>query len=135
MTSKEYETYVADLIRSLRFFRSGSIEQNRILDGVRQPGRYEIDISVELLLGGIASFLLIVECKNWQRPVDRPVIQKFAQTCDAVSAHKAAVVSPIGFTSQAVDVARARDRTMGDYPSEMVNCSIRRWDGSPSFLA
>jgi hypothetical protein len=46
-----------------------------------------------------------VECKRWSRPVDRPVIQKLAQTRDAIAAHKAAVASPVGFTGEAVDVA------------------------------
>src|SRR5262249_37048660 len=50
-------------------------------------------------------FLLIVECKNWKRPVDRPVVQKIAQTRDAIGADKAAIASPLGFTREAHDVA------------------------------
>lgn len=106
MDAGEYEQYVARLVKELDCFRSRTVYTNRRFAGVRQPGEYEIDVAVEASLSDVMSFLLIIECKNWKRPVDRPVIQKVAQTRDAIAAHKAAVVSPVGFTDEAAEVAR-----------------------------
>lgn len=107
LTPKEYEAYVAELVRQLDFAKTGRIELNQRLKGVRQPGVYEIDIVLEVQLAESLKFLLIVECKNWKRPVDRPVVQKLAQTRDALSADKAAIASPVGFTEEAYTVARS----------------------------
>jgi hypothetical protein len=108
MTAEEYEAYVAELVSQLEIFSSATIFRNKEFPGVRQPGKYEIDVAVEFVLAGIMRFLLIIECKNWSRPIDRPIVQKFIQTRDAVSAHKAALVSPVGFTKEAIEVAEAQ---------------------------
>ena len=107
LTPKEYEAYVGELVCKLDFAKTGKIEMNRRFEGVRQPGTYEIDVALEVQLAEAINFLLIVECKNWKRPVDRPVVQKLAQTRDAISADKAAIVSPVGFTEEAKSVARS----------------------------
>lgn len=107
MSPKEYERYVEELLRHLEFGPAAVIRRDDSIPGVRQPGEYQIDISVRSKVAGKIDFLLIVECKNWIRPVDRPVVQKIVQTRDAVAAHKAAVVSPVGFTQGAVDTAAA----------------------------
>lgn len=107
MTPEEYESYVAEVVRQLEGFSSAKIKRNNTIRGVRRPGKYEIDISAEFELGDALRFLLIIECKNWSRPVDRPVVQRLIQTRDAISAQKAAIVSPQGFTREAVSVAAA----------------------------
>ena len=106
MKSSEYEEYVARLIRQLEFPFESKIYRNRKFKGLRQPGQYEIDLAVEINIQDALQLLLIVECKNWRRPVDRPVIQKFAQTRDAIGAHKAVVASPVGFTAEAISVGK-----------------------------
>lgn len=107
MDAFEYERYVAELVSQLRFGRHVAISRNRRFEGVRQPGHYEVDIAVEFHVDKRLRFLLVVECKNWSRPVDRPVVQQLVQTRDAISAHKAAIASPLGFTSEAIEVATA----------------------------
>ena len=107
MHAKDFEKYVADIVKELSSFRNASILLNEVFVGVRQPGKYEIDIAVKLLLDEVLSFLMIIECKNWRRPIDRPVIQKLIQTRDAIAAQKAAVVSPVCFTKEAIGVAEA----------------------------
>ena len=107
MSPSEYEEYVAELVRQLDFGSNFSVTKNSKFVGVRQPGEYEIDVAVKIKLAGTIDFLLIVECKNWSRPVDRPVVQKLAQTRDAVAAHKAAIASPVGFSDEAIAVAQA----------------------------
>src|SRR5205085_5067636 len=107
MTPSEYEEYVAELVRQLEFCRNAKISRNRKFQGKRQPGQYEIDIAVEITFSEAIYFLMLIECKYWTRVVDRPVVQKLAQTRDAIAAHKAVIVSPAGFSSEAVDVAKA----------------------------
>ena len=106
MTSKEFENYTLTVINQLKLTENARVEKNARLKGVRQSGTYEIDIAVYYRVADLIDIKLLIECKNWGRPVDRPVIQKIVQTKDAVSAHKAAVVSPVGFTKEARDVAK-----------------------------
>ena len=107
MSPNEYEEFVAKLVATLDVCRRGTVYRNKQYPGVRQPGTYEIDIAVEFMVGDCLKFLLIVECKNWTKPVDRPVIQNLIQTRDAVGANKAAIASPVGFTKEAADVAKS----------------------------
>lgn len=106
MSPQDYEKYVEQAVRQLDLGPDTEIRRNAILPGVRQRGRYEIDVAVKSRLSGTIDFLMIVECKNWSRPVDRPIVQNIAQTRDAVGAHKAAVVSPVGFSEEAIAVAQ-----------------------------
>jgi len=107
MDHKEYEDYVETVVRALSICKNATVYRNRRFTGVRQPGRYEIDIACEINLDDILHLLIIVECKNWKRPVDREEIQKLIQTRDAINAQKAAFASASGFTKEAVEVAQA----------------------------
>ena len=104
VTPAAYEVFVTELVSQLTFAENAVIYRNERFPDVRQPGSYEIDIALEFDLD-VLRFLLIVECKHWKRPVDRPVVQKLAQTRDAISAQKAAIAPPAVFTAAAVDVA------------------------------
>src|SRR5262245_4156523 len=107
MTSSEYEQYVTKIVRQFGFCKRAKISNNRKFQGERQPGEYEIDIAVEVGFSEAIYFLMIVECKYWNRPVDRPVIQALAQTRDAIAAHKAVVATVHGFSREAISVAAA----------------------------
>lgn len=106
LTAAEYEDYVEAVIREISFWDEAKVHRNRRYPGVRQRGEYEIDIAFEVTLGKIVDFLLIVECKNYTRPVSRPVVQQLAQTRDAINAQKAAIASPVGFTRGAIALAK-----------------------------
>jgi Restriction endonuclease len=107
MTSSEYEEYVTKIVRQFDFCKHAKISNNRKFQGKRQPSEYEIDIAIEVRFSEAVDFLMIIECKFWNRPVDRPVIQSVAQTKDAISAHKAVVVTVQGFSKEAISVAEA----------------------------
>lgn len=107
LSPKEYEAYIEELVGNLLPFSGAAIRRNQRMAVVRQPGEYEIDVVAEFIIGDKLRFLLIVECKNWSKPVGRDVIQKLAQTRDAIAAHKAVVCSPVGFTKEAIEVAKA----------------------------
>jgi restriction endonuclease len=109
MTPSDYEQYVTNIVRLFDFCKQATISNNRKFQGKRQPGEYEIDIAVEVNFSEAIYFLMIVECKYWNRPVDRPVIQSLAQTKDAISAHKAIVASLNGFSEEAEAVAVAHN--------------------------
>jgi hypothetical protein len=107
MDEKAYEQYVARVVRNMSFSDKAKVYTNRRYPGIRQPGSYEIDVACELWFDDSLFFLIIVECKNWNRPVDRPEVQKLIQTRDAITAHKAAFASPVGYTKEAIQVAKA----------------------------
>jgi len=152
LTAKQYELYVAELVRSLNFGKKGTVSVNRRYDGKRQPGSYEVDVSLEVQLATALKFWLIVECKNWKRPVDRPVVQKIAQTRDAIGADKAAIASPIGFSQEAEEVAKTLEVALWvitvrewitvhsgpgieHFSLELLKKDIARdWEQSPAFV-
>lgn len=105
MSPSEYESFIADVVRKFDCGSEAKVLRNARFPGIRQPGDYEIDLALSFNVANALDFLVIVECKNWSRPVDRPVVQKLAQTKDAIGAHKAALVSPVGFSKEAVEVA------------------------------
>jgi hypothetical protein len=107
MTPSEYEQYVEKLVREMNLGPQARVLRNQKYTGVRQPGLYEVDIAIEIDFENRLKVLIIVECKNLGRRVDRPALQKMIQTRDAIAAHKAAIASPRGFSREAIDVARA----------------------------
>lgn len=107
MKPSEYEALVrGHVVTEFSGIKGATILLNERVDGVRQPGKYEIDIGVRMSISDV-HYLTIVECKLLSRKVDRPIIQKIIQTRDAISAHKAIVVTNIGFSEEAESVARA----------------------------
>lgn len=119
MTATEYEQYVTEIVREFDFCKQASVSNNRKFEGKRQPGEYEIDIAIEVRFSEVIYFLMIVECKHWNRPVDRPVIQNLAQTRDAISAHKAVVASAEGFSKEAISVAKAHGIALWHIPERV----------------
>ena len=107
MTGADYEEFVQKVIVKLDCWEHARVLRNHKYPGVRQPGEYEIDIAIESVLSDVLSLRYIFECKNWKRRVGRQVVQRVAQTRDAIAAHKAVIISPIGFTKPAIEVAKA----------------------------
>ena len=106
MTPVEYEAYVEALVRQMSFGPRAAVARNKRYPGVRQRGLYEIDVAVEIDIDSRLKLVVIIECKNRGRPVDRPIVQNLIQTRDAIGAHKGVIASPTGFSQEAVDVAR-----------------------------
>ncbi|WP_309123444.1 restriction endonuclease [Paenibacillus sp.] len=124
MNSKEYEEFVEKTLNCLNFFKNANIYRNLKYPGIRQPGEYEIDIACEMIIENMSRITIIIECKNHSRPITRPIVQNFHQTKEAINAHKAAIASPVGFTSEAIEVARDLGISLWvitkDKPFEMV---------------
>jgi hypothetical protein len=104
----DFEQQIAELVvNDFSGFETATIYRNRRYAGVRQPGAYEVDVAIELVIGGALTYLTIVECKYLSRKVDRPLVQKLIQTRDAIAAHKCVFVTNRGFTEEAREVAIA----------------------------
>lgn len=120
----EYEDYVENTLRCLDFFHNSTIYRNKEYQGVRQAGSYEIDIAFETEIHNMIKFTLIIECKNHGRRITRPIVQNLHQTKEAINAQKAALVSPIGFSKEAIEVAENLGISLWviskDVPTEIV---------------
>jgi restriction system protein len=67
-------------------------------------GRYQIDVTARFRLLGL-DFLLLVECKDHIRPVEREDVQVLADRKRATGAQKALLVATNGFQRGAVEYA------------------------------
>jgi hypothetical protein len=68
---------------------------------------YQIDVSVRFRFGSY-EYLVIVECRDHSRPVERKDIAAFATTIEQTGANKGVVVSAAGFQSGAHNLARLK---------------------------
>ena len=66
----------------------------------------QIDISIRQQVGP-HSILIIADCKAHKVPVDINIVEQFGMTVRDVRANKGALISSSGFTSKAIDMARA----------------------------
>lgn len=99
------ERLVVDLLteagKDLEGFR---VEHREVL---RAPdGRYEIDATARFSALGV-DFLVLVECKDHLRPVEREDIQVLADRMRATGAQKALFVATNGFQRGALEYAKA----------------------------
>jgi restriction system protein len=69
-------------------------------------GQYRIDVTVRFRQLGV-DFLVLVECKDHKRPVEREDVQVLADKKRAAGAHKAILFATNGFQRGAVEYALA----------------------------
>lgn len=79
------------------FFRQHGYEtrRNLILEG-RSGGRHEIDVYAEKS-DGITTFKIAVECKAWEKPIEKDVVSKISYVVSDLGLNKAVVVSLQGY--------------------------------------
>ncbi len=92
---------LVDLGASLPDFR---IERQELVKA--GDGQYRIDVTARFTQLG-AEFLVLVECKDHARPVEREDVQVLFDKIRSVGAHKAMLFSTNGFQSGALEYARA----------------------------
>ena len=66
---------------------------------------YEIDISFEILFGGI-QILILVECKCYKKAVGLDDVAEFAYKLRDIGAHKGIIVTTNGFQAGALKIAK-----------------------------
>jgi hypothetical protein len=80
-----------------------------VIHNARLPGRKshrdrQIDVLVRQAIGQY-EMLIVLDCKDYARPVDVKGVEEFYGLIDDVGAHKGALVCPQGFTSAAKERA------------------------------
>jgi hypothetical protein len=80
-----------------------------VLHDVRLPGKFskrdrQIDVLVRQKIGQY-EMLIVLDCKDYARPVDVTGVEAFHELLADVGAHKGALVCPKGFTSTAKERA------------------------------
>jgi restriction system protein len=100
---KQFEQVVADVLRELgsglKHFR---VEEQEVVTA--PDGRYRIDVTARFRVLD-ADFLVLIECKDHSRPVEREDVQVLADKTRAASAQKAMLFSTNGFQSGAIEYA------------------------------
>src|SRR5262245_54517289 len=100
---REFERFVAQALRDLGTgltdFRLGEQEVVKTADG-----SYRIDVTARFMALD-AAFVVLVECKDHSRPVEREDVQILADKKRAAGAHKAMLFSTNGFQSGAIEYA------------------------------
>lgn len=104
VAGKQLETFVADVLRvlgeQLDDFR---LEEQELI--VADDGRYRIDITARFAALGV-EFLVLVECKDHARPVEREDVQVLADKRRTAGAHKGVLFSTNGFQRGAIEYAQ-----------------------------
>jgi restriction system protein len=72
-----------------------------------KDGEYEIDIVVRFTALGGASFLTLVECKNWRNSVKRATVQELLRKIRSTGAHKGIIFTTSEYQPGAVKFAQA----------------------------
>jgi len=85
-------------IKIEKFFQLNgySTQRNIVLEG-KSGGKHEIDILAEKS-DGITSFRVLVECKAWDKPIEKDVVSKISYVMRDLGLNKAIIVSLKGWT-------------------------------------
>jgi|SRR5215813_3940449 len=111
IAGREFEGLVAKILNEL----GTSLPEFRLerLEPIKAPdGQYRIDITVRFTQLG-ATFLVLVECKDHARPIEREAVQLLSDKLRAAGAHKGMLFSTNGFQSGAIEYARSDAIALG----------------------
>jgi restriction system protein len=101
----DFERLVAELLREAgRDLPDFRLEQQEMLS--THDGQYRIDVTLRFSQLGV-QFVVLVECKDHARPVEREDVQVLADKKRSAGAHKAILFSTNGFQRGAIDYARS----------------------------
>ncbi|MFH1419272.1 MAG: restriction endonuclease [Planctomycetota bacterium] len=106
ISSDEYEKEVAGLLQALGRDLPGF--QVHHLETVSTPdGSYKIDVTARFSQLNV-DFLILIECKDHARPVERKEVQVLADKLRAANAQKGMLFSTNGFRKGAIEYAKTR---------------------------
>lgn len=100
---KDLEYLVAMIQKQLS--PDASVQHNVMLDGVDSETKRQIDILVEQNIGQY-TMQIVIDCKDYSKPVDVKGVEEFQGLVQDVRAHKGALVCPSGFTKAALKRAK-----------------------------
>ena len=112
MKGLEYEQFVRAIL-SEKLKLAPEELQSTHAPGVVLPGASSLQHQIDLFYvqeTEVAKYLTIVECKyRASRPVDQQLVQNLAFVRENVRAHKAIMVTNVGFTNGAKAVAESQE--------------------------
>lgn len=82
-----------------------SVQHNVMLEGIESETKRQIDVLVEKNIGQY-TIRIIIDCKDYSKPVDVKGIEEFHGLIQDVKVHKGALVCPSGFTKAALKRAK-----------------------------
>lgn len=100
---KELEYLVAMIQEQLS--PEANVQHNVMLDGVDSETKRQIDVLVEQNIGQY-TMRIVIDCKDYSKPVDVKGVEEFQGLVQDVRAHKGALVCPAGFTKSALKRAK-----------------------------
>jgi hypothetical protein len=95
---KKFENLVADIQKSIS--PDSRITTNERIIGKRTGHRREVDIVIRQPIGQF-ELLIVMDCKDYHRPVDVKDVEAFLGLVEDVGANKGAIVAAAGFTQTA----------------------------------
>jgi hypothetical protein len=107
MDSASYEKFVQNLLAKLissDVVSSTDVWRLKTFYG-KTGAHYEVDVSYEVNIAGF-TYLTLVECKYWNRPVGRNVVDGLRSIVQDIGAHKGMIVSTVGFQEGALIAAK-----------------------------
>ena len=117
---REFEKLAADIQRQLA--PGARVETNIKLQGKRSGIERQIDIFVQQTVGQY-EIRIIIDCKDYKKPVDVKDIEAFMGMVEDVGANKGAMIAATGFTSTAKQ--RAKDAGIDLY--QLVETRDTKW--------
>jgi len=100
---KELEYLVAMIQEQLS--PDASVQHNVMLDGLDSETKRQIDVLVEQNIGQY-TMRIVIDCKDYSKPVDVKGVEEFHGLVQDVRAHKGALVCPAGFSKSALRRAK-----------------------------
>jgi len=100
---KDLEYLVAMIQKQLS--PEASVQHNVMLDGIDSETKRQIDVLVEQNVGQY-KMQIVIDCKDYSKPVDVKGVEEFQGLVQDVRAHKGALVCPSGFTKSALKRAK-----------------------------
>ena len=105
VTPAEYERVVGELLAAVgRDLPAFQVQNQELID--TPEGGYRIDVTARFSALG-AAFLVLIECKDHARRVERADVQVLADRLRATGAQKGMLFSTNGFQKGALEFARA----------------------------
>lgn len=100
---KQLEHLVVSIQKQLS--PDASVQHDVMLDGIDSETKRQIDVLVEQNIGQY-TIRIVIDCKDYSKPVDVKGVEEFHGLVQDVRAHKGALVCPAGFTKSALKRAR-----------------------------
>jgi len=120
LTPVEYELQVKEYIEShtetVDEFRVTHLEKLAASDG-----EFEIDIVARFRFLGI-SWLAIIECKRYSRPIERKIVMELKAKRDALGADKAILFATSTFQTGAIEYAQRHRIALCHFQKVLVEC-------------